>query len=152
LKNLHIVIGDSNDRKSSLIRCLTGIGQGGRERDVELASGKTISVHVETSSLQENYKPRLPINFILLIQSSSCDNFLFPLWVKSRNIYPAYSVYIADFINAGFNVENIALLGNSASLISATCSNANGPAIVLNPAFQASNGIASTVSKIWRWA
>lgn len=53
MPNLHIIIGDTNTRKSSLLRCLTGIGSGNSKKymDVKEASGRVITVYCRTTRL-----------------------------------------------------------------------------------------------------
>lgn len=67
MPRLHIIIGDANTRKSSLLRCLTGV-QGGRSTnqnmDVALTNGAVINVHCLGAALQESQSSMAPDKFI----------------------------------------------------------------------------------------
>ncbi|UAA38814.1 hypothetical protein KIH87_00070 [Paraneptunicella aestuarii] len=160
-KKLHIVIGDSNARKSSTIRCLTGAGQGFSRKilEIELMNNSVILVYVKQSALQENYRLKTPEEFIDFIKSEKPEHFLFALRAKGTTHkgkqYPDCTVYIEEFIKAGIEIESIALLGSTAigrrsdivKIVPSTC------AIVeeANSAAQPANKTAAKVRKTWGW-
>lgn len=53
LGNIYIIIGESNTKKSSVIRCLTGIYNEGVYK-IKHSNGSIIDTFIKTSSLQES--------------------------------------------------------------------------------------------------
>jgi hypothetical protein len=151
LKYLHIIIGESNTRKSSLIRCLTGAGQGFSRKNLEISLGsrKQITAHVIQSALQENYKPKMPKEFVNYVNSINQEHFVFALRVKARGKHPDFSTYIAEFINSGFTISNVALLGTATAGVS--IGTTSSVISVSTSASQPTNLTASTVRKAWAW-
>ncbi|EOV9410012.1 hypothetical protein ACN5W3_004467 [Vibrio parahaemolyticus] len=155
MKKLHIVIGDSDTRKSSLIRALTGAGQGQSRKDLDVVktNGAVSTIHVMQSALQENYKPQLPQEYIDFVNQHSTDEFLFSLRVTkvfaNGIIYPDAVDYIRQFKQAGLSISSVALLGPSAnSLNLSQCGN-----IVQQPQSHTTptNQTASQVRQGWHW-
>lgn len=105
MPNLHIIIGDANTRKSSLLRCLTGVGGGNASRymDVAQTSGKVMQVYCVLSALQENYKPLLPTEFIEHVNAlpRQPTDIAFTLRVSARRGYPDCLAYMNAFKAAG---------------------------------------------------
>lgn len=155
MPNLHIIIGDADTRKSSLLRCLTGVGSGNATRyiDVAEASGRTIQVYCILSALQENYKPLLPAEFIKHIKSlhPKPTDIAFTLRVSSRGSYPDCNAYLQAFTAAGWPVVNVALLGSSACKQGSQIS---AQAVISVPSSpqQPTNLTASQVRAVWKWA
>ncbi|HCH5095915.1 hypothetical protein NDJ85_22635 [Vibrio parahaemolyticus] len=155
MKKLHIVIGDSDTRKSSLIRALTGAGQGQSRKDLEVekANGTISTIHVMQSALQENYKPQLPQQYINFVNQHSTDEFLFSLRVTNvvanGVTYPDAIDYIHQFKQAGFSIASVALLGHSANKLNLSqCGN-----VVQQPQSHGTptNKTASQVRQTWGW-
>ncbi|MBY7832885.1 hypothetical protein KW463_08540 [Vibrio fluvialis] len=155
MKKLHIVIGDSNTRKSSLIRALTGAGQGQSRKDLEVekSNGSIAIINVMQSALQENYKPQLPQEYINFVKQYHTDEFLFSLRVTkviaNGVTYPDAVDYINQFKKAGFLIASVALLGRSANQLTlAQCGN-----VALQPHSQnvPTNKNASKVRQSWGW-
>lgn len=155
MPRLHLVIGDANTRKSSLVRCLSGV-VGGRSANqhmqIQLATGSVITVFCTTSALQESLHPRMPSAFISEINSMVPvpTDVLVTLRVGPRAKYPSATQYVADFLNAGWMVASVALLGSSAQRppglgVAAQVS------VVPNSAQQPTNLTASIVRKSWGW-
>lgn len=155
MPNLHIIIGDSNTRKSSLLRCLTGVGSGNATRyiDVTETSGSTIQVYCILSALQENYKPQLPAQFIKIIKSlrPKPTDVAFTLRVSPRGSYPGFNAYLQAFTAAGWPVLNVALLGSSACIQGSQISAQAVISVPLSPQ-QPTNLTASQVRAAWQWA
>ncbi len=155
MPNLHIIIGDSNTRKSSLLRCLTGVGSGNANRyiDVAEASGSKIQVYCILSALQENYKPRFPTEFINLIKSlrPKPTDIAFTLRVNPRGSYPDFNAYLQAFTATGWPVLNVALLGSSACAQRSRISAQAVSSVPLSPQ-QPTNLTASQVRVAWQWA
>jgi hypothetical protein len=155
MPNLHIIIGDSNTRKSSLLRCLTGIGSGNATRyiDVTEASGNTIQVYCILSALQENYKPLHPNEFIKFVQDLKPvpTDVAFTLRVSSRGAYPDFTAYLQEFSGVGWPVLNVALLGPSAcAKVKSISAPVNVISVPMSPQ-QPTNLTASRVRAAWRW-
>jgi hypothetical protein len=155
MPNLHIIIGDSNTRKSSLLRCMTGVGGGSGTRYMDLTetSGDTIRVYCILSALQENYKPLFPAEFVKHVKSlpTKPTDVAFTLRVSPRGLFPGFNEYLQAFTRAGWPVVNVALLGPSAftqrGQIRATQSVISVP---LSPE-QPTNLTATKVRAAWRW-
>ena len=155
MTNLHIIIGDSNTRKSSLLRCLTGVGNGNAKKklDVAISNGTVISVHCTLSALQENYKPLTPVEFIHAInaQRPTPTDIAFTLRVNARGIYPNANTYLQAYQQvAGWRIVNIALLGTSARGLQGLPPTAN---IVRVPSSKTrpTNESAQSVRQAWGW-
>ena len=155
MPNLHIIIGDSNTRKSSLLRCLTGVGSGNATRHLHLAeaSGNTIQLYCILSALQENYKPLLPSEFIKFVKNlrPQPTDVALTLRVNQRGPYPGFQAYLQAFSVAGWPVVNVALLGSSACTQRQQISALNVSAVPTSP-HQPTNLTASQVRAAWRWA
>lgn len=154
MPNLHIIIGDSNTRKSSLLRCLTGIGSGNSTRylDITEASGKTIQAYCILSALQENYKPLHPAEFILYVKGlvPQPTDVAFTLRVSPRGAYPGFAAYLQAFAATGWPVLNVALLGASACQQVQPVSVSSITSVSASPQ-QPTNLTASKVRVAWGW-
>ena len=155
MPRLHLVIGDSNTRKSSLVRCLSGVF-GGRSANqhmqIQQATGTVITVYCATSALQENLRPLSPSDFITLVNSMVPvpTDILITLRVNSRSTYPNAAQYVAAFLNAGWVVASVALLGASAQALARVAPAARIAAIP-NSTTQPTNLTASIVRPVWGW-
>ncbi|WP_417361270.1 hypothetical protein [Gallaecimonas pentaromativorans] len=141
-------------RKSSLVRCLTGVGGGNAQKrlDIKLMSGREINVYCILSALQENYKPKTPQEFIDYINALKPipSDVIFTLRANSAGSYPNASSYISAFTAVHWNISSIALLGSVACSISGLPSTANIES-VLSSSTQPTNETASFVRKKWGW-
>ena len=155
MPNLHIIIGDSNTRKSSLLRCLTGVGSGNATRyiDVAMASGNVVQVYCMLSALQENYKPLSPREFVALVKSirPRPTDLAFTLRVSARGKYPDFAAYLTAFSVARWPIVNVALLGNSACSQGTNISARNISAVPTSSQ-QPTNLTANHVRRAWQWA
>jgi hypothetical protein len=155
MPNLHVIIGDSNTRKSSLLRCLTGVGSGNATRymSVAEASGKVIQVYCMLSALQENYKPLMPAEFIAMVKGlhPNPTDIAFTLRVSARGSYPDFAAYLRAFSVARWPVVNVALLGSSACTRGAGISARSVASVPTSP-LQPTNLTASHVRTVWSWA
>lgn len=132
-----------------MIRNLTGVGQTPRLWDVAFSVIGSQKVLILGSSLQESYKPISLMEFIGLVNSSECEYFLLPLWIKARGAYLCAAQYLNDFRAAGFDIHNLAILG--ACTATAGFSGSNATVNIAAPALQTTNDIAANVRKAWRW-
>jgi hypothetical protein len=154
MPNLHIIIGDTNTRKSSLLRCLTGIGvcrrTANRDFDVSLVGGGVITVHCRVSALQESgINPGQFIRDVRALPTPPTD-IAFTLRVSASRGCPDAMTYIAAFLARGWPVINIALLDRAA------CALVGFPATarvvrVPNSAIDPTNQSARRVRTAWGW-
>ena len=155
MPRLHIIIGDANTRKSSLLRSLTGV-VGGRtanqHMDILLTNGSIINVYCTTSALQENLNPKTPEQFIEEI-NSLCPmptDIAITLRAKKRAGYPSAADYILAFRQAEWHISSAALLGHSAAALNLLLQNVAVATKVDSP-IRPTNETASLVRKIWGW-
>ena len=151
MPNIFIIIGDQNTRKSSTIRALTGVG---REREIAVATlTQTISVFAKVSSLQE--ADILPQDFITSVQGHNYDNILVSLRIaeivgRNGTRYPIGQTYIQEFVNVGWNIAEVVVLGNNIlpyplpAVAPALNSIANSTNIPVNQ-------ISTTIKNWWNW-
>lgn len=155
MPNLHIIIGDANTRKSSLLRCLSGVGSGNASRYIQVAeaSGSVITVFCMLSALQENYKPKLPAEFVAYIKALNPKptDVAITLRVSATGHCPSFGAYLQAFANACWPVANVALLGASACAQHASIA-AGNVSSVPQSMNQPTNLTASQVRKVWQWA
>lgn len=153
MPRLHVIVGDANTRKSSLLRCLTGV-TGGRSAnqlmDVLLSSGSSIRVFCTTSALQESLDPKQPQKFIddVLAMTPVPTDVAITLRLKGRGSYPAATAYLAAFVSAGWGVSSVALLGSATSTPTPA-----GAHVVSIPTsmMQPTNESATSTRKVWGW-
>ncbi len=112
MPSIYIIMGNQNKRKSSIIRCLTGTP---RKKKIKLKTiSSYIDIYVTISSLQEaNIQPT---DFITLVNENNYDNVLCCLWIRDKitdnNVsYPNGVSYINKFLNAGWSIEFVDVLG-----------------------------------------
>lgn len=155
MPNLHIIIGDANTRKSSLIRCLTGVGSRDALLDVKEASGNDIKVYCMHSALQE--KPIAPLDFIATVSALSTQptDVAFTLRVngltKQKTYYPPFSDYLAAFSKVNWPVVNVALLDANACRIPMGSFRGVRVCSEPNSKNQPTNQTASLVRAVWQW-
>jgi len=110
-------MGNPNTRKSSIIRALTGFlyqnPNNTRRYEVQ-TTNNVLHMYIEPSSLQE--KNILPNAFINMCNNE--NHILVALWIKDRTLrnrertyYPRGVDYIQHFINAGWNIRQVVVLG-----------------------------------------
>lgn len=108
-KRLFLILGEANARKSSLIRCLTGIGRSGKW-SVCSASGNELPVYVQMTSLQEEQntesKSYTANEFMEILddRAPEIDTILLPLRITGHEIY------FNDFEHEGFTIEKVVIL------------------------------------------
>lgn len=108
---VHAIFGESNTRKSSSVRALTGVA---RFKEVTVTTNVgDINVFVRISALQESEID--PQAFIAEVTSGQYENVLVPLrifqLIKGNRTYPDGSKYIQDFIRAGWHIRHVVVLG-----------------------------------------
>lgn len=142
--DVYIIIGNSNQRKSSVIRCLTGVAQI-KTTQITTIQKKIIDVYVSIKSLQESRI--LPKDFIQSVNQNSVKAVFIPLWEKGNNNFPDASVYIQEFKRAGWIINKVAHFGVKAPSQNYT----NSDICVQNSNVDSSNQTASTVRTYFCW-
>lgn len=144
MPNVFVVLGDRKTGKSVTIRALTGV-YNKRVMQVATQAGN-IDIFVQITSLQES--GIAPQNFVTEIANRT--NVLVPLWVSPGNGQPNGLQYIQTFINNGWTISQIVVLGtNNLSY--------NMPAGLPNPFFIPNsltippNQIAHQIRAQWGW-
>lgn len=154
MPNLHIIIGDSNTRKSSLLRCLTGLGGGNSKRFLQVmeASGNVITVYCMVAALQEDYKPMSPEDFIAHINSLTPrpNDIAFTLRVSAQGAFPSFGAYFQAFSQVGWPVMSVALLGQSACAQQSSIQCRKIWSAPKSPS-QPTNQTAADVRNAWQW-
>lgn len=154
MPNLHIVIGDANARKSSLVRCLSGVGSGRATRymDIADASGAVTTVYCMLSALQENYRPQTPAEFIAFVKAlrPHPTDVLLTLRASSRGRYPGALTYISAFRAARWPIVNVALLGSAAAAHASAFSVSKVCSVPASPG-RPTNESAAQVRRAWGW-
>ena len=147
MPNIYIIMGNGNSGKSRTIRALTGIS---RMRDTGYQIGTQIgdiNVYVRVSSLQES--DISPQDFIREVQNGNYQNVLVGLWINQGNGQPNGVNYIQEFLNAGWNINQIVILG--ANNVPNLPQNTSQPNPILNSRTLPSNTIASYIRNWWQW-
>lgn len=161
MPRLHIIIGDADTRKSSLMRCLTGVSGGrsaNQNMDIALTNGTIIRVHCTTSALQESLNPRTPAQFIAEVQgmSPAPTDIAITLRVRARGSartggpYPNATTYLSAFSQVNWPVANVALLGSAACALQPLAAGPN-IAVVPNSPYRPTNETAAQVRQVWGW-
>lgn len=148
MPNLFIIIGEHGTGKSSLIRCLTGVGQ--RSLIPQLQIGHVSrNLYVQIRSLQE---ARIDsATFIAEMGQLSPYDILLSLRVNSLGAYPDGVRYIEDFIQTpGWSVSRIVRLGQT-PLNRPLPAGVPAP-MAMNPAGHTpKNKVAADVRNAWNW-
>ncbi|EMB36245.1 hypothetical protein KP612_06185 [Treponema denticola] len=142
--DVYIIIGNSDQRKSSVIRCLTGVAQI-KTIQITTIQKKIIDVYVSIKSLQES--KTLPKNFIQSVNQNSVKAVFIPLWENGNNNFPDASVYIKEFKQAGWTINKVAHFGVKLPSQNYT----NSDICVPNSNVYPSNQTASTVRTYFGW-
>jgi hypothetical protein len=150
MPTVYAILGDANTRKSSTTRALTGVAQR-KSVTVATVSGD-IEVFVQVSSLQELNV--LPSDFISQVMAEGHKNVLVELWISSRThmrtVYPPGLDYFLAFLNAGWAIRHVVVLGVS-SLSRSLPPGAPSPNFIPQSASIPVNRIASHIRAWWAW-
>ena len=110
--NAYLIIGETNTRKSSLLRSLTGCFNRS-DRDIQLADGTTIRIYARVSSLQESKITAK--DFLAEVAARGCGNVIFCLLPDPNPLfpmlYPDADMYITAFEEAGWSFVKTAVVG-----------------------------------------
>lgn len=107
-----VLIGHSNNRKASLLRCLTGCFSRS-VRDIALQRGGTERCYARVMALQAS--STCPQDFIAEVERSRCQTTAFPLWPEAHPQHPDdlpdAAAYVARLRAAGWEVPKAVVLG-----------------------------------------
>ncbi len=142
-KKLYIVLGKSNNRKSSVIRCLSGCRDSRGNWKIAMAkSPETFFVSI-TSPQERNGVGTNPKDFVKMLLNLKEDHILLALQSTSSSSQPNGDAYLDTFIKAGFDIQIIACFDSSANTLSLP------KKIIKNTASTPSNAIASELRQLW---
>ena len=147
MPDVYVIMGDRNAKKSATIRALTGAFRKGLYQ-VATQNAGVIDIFVQISSLQESRIP--PQAFIQQVQRGNYQYVLVSLWISQGNGRPNGLTYIHSFLNAGWNIQAIVVLGTNVLPY-------NLPRRIPNPNFipnsqnLPANQIASQIRGRWQW-
>jgi hypothetical protein len=146
MPNVFVVLGDPDTRKSATIRALTGAY---RRRGWEVATqAGNLDIFVQISSLQESRIA--PQNFVT--QNENWTNILVCLWVSSGNGQPDGLQYIRTFINNGWTISQIVVLGAGANNLPYRLpTGLPNPLFIPNSGATPANQIAHQIRGQWGW-
>jgi len=151
MPNVYVILGDSNTRKSSTMRALTGVRQ---ESDSwEMATGaKGVDIfYIRTMSLQEaGITPQV---FVKTINQLVVSNIFISLRIKPSKrafkIYPAGVDYLDAFKRAKWNIKPLFVLGDPA--LPPGLPTGIRAHLISNSRALPANEIASRIRGLWNW-
>ncbi|MCA6215610.1 hypothetical protein KGA65_03535 [Ideonella sp. B7] len=108
----HVLIGNTNTRKSTLLRCLSGCFNRS-VRDMETVQGQKFKLYARASALQESRTTVAA--FQEEVARSRCQHVLFSLWPgphpNDPEAWPDALTYLAALRQAGWAIRHAAVLG-----------------------------------------
>jgi hypothetical protein len=159
MPNVYAILGESNTRKSSTVRALTGAGQLQEAWRVAMTlPPSNIEVYVQIRSLQEGngitpmaftdritelnkWRAAHPLKF------APVTNILIPLRISAFNNCPDGTDYLNHFASVGWNIIRPIVVLGAAALPTAFPAHHPVPGSATMPA----NGIASQIRPLWNW-
>jgi hypothetical protein len=113
--DLYLIVGNSNTRRASVVRSLTGCFNRS-VRDIELVSGKaTLKLYARVGSLQET-KTR-PQDFLSEVLATRCNAVLCCVAPSAQPstpaLYPSAEAYLEYFKEQSWQVRGVAVLGQN---------------------------------------
>lgn len=143
--NVYILIGDSNTKKSSTVRALTGAYKKGKWQ-IETRNGMA-DFYIQISALQESQIS--PKEFIRTIRSSGRRNLLLTLRIQRFRSQPDALGYMKQFKDAGWRIRDIIVLGAKRTELPFSLP-FNCDCIVKSRKMTA-NSIANDIRHRWKW-
>lgn len=142
-KKVYIILGKSNSRKSSVLRCLTGCPVTQGNWHMRLVSGTAEDFYVSVTSPQERNKIGIPVNeFIQEISERNENKLIIALQSRSTSQQPNGENYLQAFINAGFDIQTIVCFDRNANTLNLSVQHYNSLEVPTNQT-------ASEVRKLW---
>jgi hypothetical protein len=151
MPNVYVILGDSNARKSSTMRALTGVRQESDYWEMATRSGGVDIFYIRTMSLQEaGITPQV---FVKKINQLVVSNVFISLRIKplkkAGKIYAAGADYLDAFKRAKWNIKTLFVLGDPAlppRLPTGIRAN-----LISKSRTRPANEIASTIRGVWNW-
>lgn len=142
-KKLYIILGRSNSRKSSVMRCLTGCAVKRGNWQIQFSSNQTETCYVSISSPQERDGIGVSVvQFIEEINNRAEDIIFITLQSQSTTEQPNGENYLQAFINAGFDIQTIVCFDRNANTLDL-------PVQYYDSLEVPTNQTASEVRKLW---
>lgn len=155
MPDIYAILGDSNTRKSSTVRALTGAPmQYDTWTVARTPPTGNIDVYIEIKALQESdIQPQDFVNkiadldkFLIKQGHHTVNHILIPLRISAFNNFPDGIDYLKHFAGTtGWNIQPIVVLGV------ATLPTALAGFPSLRPVTMPANGIASQIRPLWNW-
>ena len=112
MNDAYVLVGNTNTRKSSLLRSLTGCFNRS-VRDIALQGGGSIRLHARVAALQESRTT--PEEFVAELARSRCAHAAFSLWPEAHphdaQRWPDAAAYLQALQEQGWRVAGLAVLG-----------------------------------------
>lgn len=158
MPNVYAILGDSNTRKSSTVRALTGVPMQYDAWSVATTSPTgNIDVYVQIQALQEakinaqDFVKKIANidQYRIKLGFRPVNDMLIPLRITAVNGFLDGTVYLQHFALAGWNIRQIVVLGTAALPIALP---AGVPAhLISGSASMPANEIASRIRGLWNW-
>lgn len=151
MPNVYVILGDSNTRKSSTMRALTGVRQQSDSWEITNGAGAVDFFYIRTMSLQEaGITPQV---FVKTINRLVISNFFISLRInpskRAFKIYPAGADYLDAFKRANWNIKPLFVLGNPA--LPPGLPTGIRAHLISNSRALPANEIASRIRGLWNW-
>ena len=144
MKKVFIVMGKSNSRKSSVIRCLSGCRDSKGNWNIATRNSKKDKFFVNITSPQEKNGVGIsPEEFVELLKNVKDENVLTALQSKSSSNQPNGEAYLQALINAGFDIQPLILFDDT---VNTQGLNAH---IIVNSPSKPCNQTAAEIRNIW---
>ncbi len=120
MKSIWLLVGNTETRKSSIVRCLLGVDNPATEVEVQSITGMVLHMRAFISAVQEK-KAVSPEELLRDLNDShwkgqfkSMRNALVPLRYDPDSGQPAAECYVQALLNDGWTIKGIASLGEKA--------------------------------------
>ncbi len=159
MPNVYAILGDSNTRKSSTVRALTGVMKQDNAWKVAMPSPTgNIDVYVQIKALQEEgVNAQELVDKVVSVNRFRAEHgqhpvndILIPLRISAVNGFADGTVYLQHFALAGWNIHQIVVLGTT-TLLSPLPAGAPAPNQIPYSASMPANQIASLIRGWWSW-
>ena len=144
MKKVFIVVGKSNSRKSSVIRCLSGCRDSKDNWNIATQNSKEDKFFVNVTSPQEKNGVGIsPKEFVELLKKAKSENVLTALQSKSSSGQPNGEEYLKALINADFDIQPLIVFDDT---VNTQGLNAH---MIVGSATNPCNQTAAQIKNIW---
>ena len=159
MPNVYAILGESNTRKSSTVRALTGVPMQYDAWSVATTSPTgNIDVYVQIQALQEakinaqDFVKKIANvdQYRIKLGFRPIDDILVPLRISAVHGFPDGTDYLQHFALAGWNIRQIVVLGTT-TLLSPLPAGAPTPNSIPHSTTIPVNQIASLIRGWWNW-